>query len=155
MMKGFKVVMAKPHRLRAVLKAGRLGQMPLVRDGAISAHLGPLKGWTAYRRFPALAKPSFREHWPGLQAELKEKARRASVKEHVQLRLKQIREKRTKKTGGIAMNEQEQAQRQFIVNISQRLGQPMPKHRLNIRSAGAPPFSGRNIPGPLRRIQRA
>ncbi len=100
MMKGFKVVMAKPHRLRAVLKAGRLGQMPLVRDGAISAHLGPLKGWTAYRRFPALAKPSFRERWPHLQAELKEKARRASVKEHVQLRLKQIREKRTKKTGG-------------------------------------------------------
>lgn len=38
------------------------------------------------------------------------------------------------------MNEQEQAQRQFIVNISQRLGRPMPKTPPEHPFRGAPPF---------------
>ncbi|WP_205628841.1 hypothetical protein, partial [Acinetobacter baumannii] len=46
------------------------GQRVVVRDGAITSQLGPLKGWTAHRYAPPLAEYSFRDSWKNLSREL-------------------------------------------------------------------------------------
>src|SRR5690625_4955639 len=65
-MKGFKVIMSNHRCMKSIITLGRIGQIPLVRDGAIKAKLGPLKGWTAHRWAPSIAKKSFRENWRAL-----------------------------------------------------------------------------------------
>ncbi len=56
-------VFAEPHRFEGALKLARLGQGPLVKDGAIHALPGLLGGWTDSRDLPALPRRSFREWW--------------------------------------------------------------------------------------------
>jgi len=73
-MKGFRVVMSNRKRLEAALALARIGQIPLVRDGAIRAKIGPLKGWTAYRHAPSLAARPFRASWEELRRGLAQTA---------------------------------------------------------------------------------
>lgn len=68
--KAYSATFARPGRYRLALSAARFGQQPLVHDGAISARLGPLAGWTAHRDAPSLAKIPFRQRWQSLQQEL-------------------------------------------------------------------------------------
>ncbi|MGI8746952.1 MAG: lactate utilization protein B, partial [Deinococcus sp.] len=56
-------VMSEPHRFEGAIKLARLGQGPLVRDGAIRALPGMLGGWTSSRDLPAFPAQSFREWW--------------------------------------------------------------------------------------------
>jgi len=70
MMKGFARIFSSSQRYRLVMDTARVCQKPLVRDGIITAKLGPLAGWTKGRDFPALAKESFRRRWVKLQREL-------------------------------------------------------------------------------------
>ncbi|MNN02946.1 hypothetical protein D3C81_1156180 [compost metagenome] len=65
-------------RFHRALKAGRILQRIIVRNGEISARIGPLKGWNRYRIAPSLANEPFRERWDALQHEL-----RASVAQTV------------------------------------------------------------------------
>ncbi|BFH64067.1 LutB/LldF family L-lactate oxidation iron-sulfur protein [Paenibacillus azoreducens] len=67
-MKGFKLLMGSHTRLKRAVKAGRIGQKLLVRDGYIKSRIGPLGGWTAYRHLPALPARSFREQWTEVSA---------------------------------------------------------------------------------------
>ncbi len=55
-------VLAKPDRLAAGQKAGRLGRL-LSRDGRIRRLPPPLSGWTAARDAPAPPAQTFREWW--------------------------------------------------------------------------------------------
>lgn len=71
-MKGFGAVMASSKRYRTALKLGRIGQRPLVKNGAIRAKIGPLKGWNRYREAPHLAKESFRDKYKTIEAELRQ-----------------------------------------------------------------------------------
>jgi L-lactate dehydrogenase complex protein LldF len=70
--KGFKYVMSNYRRFKRVLNLGKAGQKVVVRDGAITAQIGPLKGWTEHRYAPQLAERSFRDSWKSLFAELNE-----------------------------------------------------------------------------------
>jgi L-lactate dehydrogenase complex protein LldF len=74
-MKGYAAVMGNAKRFKRVLKLGKYGQKPLVRDGVIRAKIGPLKGWTRHRVFPSIADEPFRERWPSLRRELDREAR--------------------------------------------------------------------------------
>jgi L-lactate dehydrogenase complex protein LldF len=74
-MKAYASVMGNARQLRRALKLGKYGQKPLVRDGVIRARIGPLKGWTRYRAFPAIAGEPFRERWANLRQELEREAR--------------------------------------------------------------------------------
>jgi L-lactate dehydrogenase complex protein LldF len=65
--RGFAWAFARPGRYRLVTRLARLGQRPLVRDGAICSQLGPLEGWTKSRDFPVLAKESFRQRYARLR----------------------------------------------------------------------------------------
>lgn len=65
---GFRQIFAKPGRYRFAVRMARKFQAPLVRNGKISAKIGPLAGWTQSRDFPAVPKKSFRDLWPTLQA---------------------------------------------------------------------------------------
>ena len=56
-------VMSEPHRFEGAMRLARLGQGPLVRDGAIHALPGMLAGWTSSRDLPAFPGQSFREWW--------------------------------------------------------------------------------------------
>lgn len=47
----------------AAQQAGKLGQLPLVRDGQISWLPGLLGGWTAMRDLEAVPSETFREWW--------------------------------------------------------------------------------------------
>ncbi|MCC2684292.1 MAG: iron-sulfur cluster binding protein [Paenibacillaceae bacterium] len=71
-MKGFRYVMSDHRKLKLALRAGKLGQKFLVRDGFIKARIGPLKGWNAYRQVPALPSKSFRDSWKHLDQELEQ-----------------------------------------------------------------------------------
>ena len=55
--------MGDPKRFLLAIRLARLGQGPLVHDGAIRWLPGALGGWTAVRDAPPLAKRSFRELW--------------------------------------------------------------------------------------------
>ena len=55
-------VLAKPSRLAAGQRAGRLGRL-LSRDGRIRRLPPPLSGWTAARDAPAPPAQTFREWW--------------------------------------------------------------------------------------------
>ena len=55
--------MGDPARFLLAIRLARLGQGPLVHDGAIRWLPGALGGWTAVRDAPPLAKRSFRELW--------------------------------------------------------------------------------------------
>ncbi|KPV44542.1 LutB/LldF family L-lactate oxidation iron-sulfur protein [Alicyclobacillus ferrooxydans] len=68
--RGFKVAFSRPNRLNLAIKMARLGQKALVRNGHIESTLGPLKGWTAGRDAPTVAKQSFHDRWRTLQSEL-------------------------------------------------------------------------------------
>lgn len=71
-MKAFQFI-SSDHRLyRRIVKAGRLGQKPLVKGGVIKAKFGPLKGWNSYRHAPKLAESTFRETWKALEHELQQ-----------------------------------------------------------------------------------
>jgi L-lactate dehydrogenase complex protein LldF len=51
-------------RYERAQRAGRLGQLPLVRGrGRIERLPGPLSGWTASRDLPAVPEQSFRDWW--------------------------------------------------------------------------------------------
>jgi L-lactate dehydrogenase complex protein LldF len=56
-------IFADPQRYEAAQKLGRLGQWPLVHNGAIEWLPGPLSGWTSMRDMPALPAQSFRDWW--------------------------------------------------------------------------------------------
>ncbi|MDQ0189106.1 iron-sulfur cluster-binding protein [Alicyclobacillus cycloheptanicus] len=68
--KGFGMTFAKAGRYRLAMKAARIGQGPLVRNGHIEAKIGPLKGWTRGRNAPKLAAVPFRDLWRSLQRDL-------------------------------------------------------------------------------------
>lgn len=71
-MKGFGRIMSSSKRFHRVLKAGKLGQKLVVRNGEIRVKIGPLKGWNSYRVTPSLAAEPFRERFPTLEAELRQ-----------------------------------------------------------------------------------
>jgi L-lactate dehydrogenase complex protein LldF len=56
-------VFANRRLYEAAQKAGRLGQWPLVRGGAIRRLPGPLAGWTAARDLQPIPRQSFRDWW--------------------------------------------------------------------------------------------
>lgn len=66
---GFQRIFAKPGRYRFAVRMARTFQGAVVRDGKISAQIGPLAGWTKTRDFPAVPKQSFRDIWPSLAGE--------------------------------------------------------------------------------------
>ncbi|WP_188881896.1 LutB/LldF family L-lactate oxidation iron-sulfur protein [Alicyclobacillus cellulosilyticus] len=66
----FRAVFAHLGRYRLAMRAARILQRPLVRRGRMDARVGPLRGWTQSRSFPALARQPFRERFPALVAEL-------------------------------------------------------------------------------------
>lgn len=68
--KGFKYIMSNHRRFKRIVNLGKAGQKIVVRDGAITSKLGPLKGWTEHRYAPVLADGSFRDTWGDLSAEL-------------------------------------------------------------------------------------
>ena len=51
------------ERLGTAQKLVRIGQKPLVKDGAIERLPGMLGGWTRFRDLPAVPAESFREWW--------------------------------------------------------------------------------------------
>lgn len=61
---GYRKIFAKPGRYRLAVRMVRTFQGLLVKDGKITAKIGPLTGWTATRDFPPVAKQSFRDLWP-------------------------------------------------------------------------------------------
>lgn len=71
-MRGFGRIMSDSKRYRRVLRAGRLGQKLVVRNGEIRTKLGPLKGWNTYRVTPSLASEPFRDRYPTIEAELRQ-----------------------------------------------------------------------------------
>nr|WP_246351649.1 lactate utilization protein B [Deinobacterium chartae] len=56
-------IMSEPFRFEGAIRLARLGQGPLLRDGAIRALPGLLGGWTEARDLPAFPQRSFREWW--------------------------------------------------------------------------------------------
>lgn len=62
-MKGMAWVMTDANRFANAIRLARLGQGPLVRDGAIHWLPGFLGGWTSARDMPSLPPKSFREWW--------------------------------------------------------------------------------------------
>ncbi|MBX5436449.1 MAG: iron-sulfur cluster-binding protein [Alicyclobacillaceae bacterium] len=72
-MKGFAAVFAKPGRYRLAMRAARVGQKPLVKDGYITSTFGPLFGWTHTRHAPALAAVPFRERFAGMKQDVQER----------------------------------------------------------------------------------
>lgn len=62
-MRGALALFQRPDLLEWALWAGRFGQTPLTRDGAIPWLPPPLSRWTEARDFPALPKESFRDWW--------------------------------------------------------------------------------------------
>lgn len=97
-MKGFRYVMSSPKRYGRVLRWGRIAQKLLVRDGVITARMGPLKGWNKYRSTPALPKASFRDRWESLERELR--AQLPEMDELVKKRLESYRNERQKGASG-------------------------------------------------------
>lgn len=85
-MRGFGRIMADSKRYRRVLRAGRLGQKLVVRNGEIRAKLGPLKGWNSYRVTPSLSSEPFRDRFPTIEAELRQGIREMApeIKERMQ-----------------------------------------------------------------------
>ncbi|MGD8190255.1 LutB/LldF family L-lactate oxidation iron-sulfur protein [Brevibacillus ginsengisoli] len=77
-MKAFKLITSNHKLFGRVLKLGRIGQLPLVKDGVIKSQIGPLKGWNRYRYAPALAQKSFRESWKALDRDLQLEMREMS-----------------------------------------------------------------------------
>ncbi|WP_040952680.1 LutB/LldF family L-lactate oxidation iron-sulfur protein [Gorillibacterium massiliense] len=69
-MKGFGAVMASAKRYRRALRAVRIGQRLIAKNGEIRAKIGPLKGWNRYRVMPALPAETFREGWERLSREV-------------------------------------------------------------------------------------
>ena len=62
-------IFGEPFRFEGALKLARLGQGPLVKQGAIHALPGLLGGWTSSRDLPAFPAKSFRELWKERLAE--------------------------------------------------------------------------------------
>jgi L-lactate dehydrogenase complex protein LldF len=56
-------IFATPARYEAAQRLARLGQWPLVRDGAIAWAPGPLAQWTAMRDLFPVPQQTFREWW--------------------------------------------------------------------------------------------
>ncbi|WFS62340.1 LutB/LldF family L-lactate oxidation iron-sulfur protein [Pseudodesulfovibrio thermohalotolerans] len=46
-----------------LVKAGRIVQVPFVKNGVLGKGVGPLAKWTASRDFPPIAKKTFAERW--------------------------------------------------------------------------------------------
>jgi L-lactate dehydrogenase complex protein LldF len=62
-------VFASRRRYEAAQRAGRLGQAPFVRDGAITRLPGALGGWTIARDIRPLPDQSFRDWWRSRERE--------------------------------------------------------------------------------------
>jgi L-lactate dehydrogenase complex protein LldF len=62
-MKSMAWIMGDARRFEMAIRLARIGQGPLVRDGAIHWLPGMLGGWTSARDMPAMPKQSFREWW--------------------------------------------------------------------------------------------
>ncbi|HEY5427792.1 MAG TPA: LutB/LldF family L-lactate oxidation iron-sulfur protein [Solirubrobacteraceae bacterium] len=56
-------VFADRRLYEAAQRAGRLGQWPFVRQGAIRRLPGPLSGWTSMRDLAPMPRQSFRDWW--------------------------------------------------------------------------------------------
>ena len=56
-------VFANRRLYEAAQRAGRIGQLPFVRDGKISHLPGPLGGWSAMRDLQPVPEQSFRDWW--------------------------------------------------------------------------------------------
>lgn len=91
-MKGFRFIMSHSRRLRRGFKLARFASSLIARNGEIRAKLGPLKGWTAHRSFPAVSEPAFREDWNMLEQEIKQSA--AINKSDAELKLSLAKKKR-------------------------------------------------------------
>jgi L-lactate dehydrogenase complex protein LldF len=68
--KGYQFAFANVRRYRLAMKAARVAQTPLVKNGYIESTFGPLAGWTTSRHAPAVAQRSFRDGWTDLQGDL-------------------------------------------------------------------------------------
>ncbi|SME90810.1 LutB/LldF family L-lactate oxidation iron-sulfur protein [Paenibacillus barengoltzii] len=99
-MKGFAAVTASSKRFHRALKAGRVVQRLVVRNGEIPARIGPLKGWNKYRVAPSLANQPFRERWDTLQHELRASAALTVTAQAAQERMKAALNRRAAKVEG-------------------------------------------------------
>jgi L-lactate dehydrogenase complex protein LldF len=62
-MKGFRMTVGGPLRMRAANMLGKAALLPFKRGGKIDRMPSVLGGWTRYRSFPALASRPFRSRW--------------------------------------------------------------------------------------------
>ncbi|MFL0554106.1 MULTISPECIES: LutB/LldF family L-lactate oxidation iron-sulfur protein [Paenibacillus] len=99
-MKGFAAVTASSKRFHRALKAGRVVQRLVVRNGEIPARIGPLKGWNKYRIAPSLANQPFRERWDTLQHELRASTALTVTAQAAQERMKAALNRRAAKVEG-------------------------------------------------------
>jgi L-lactate dehydrogenase complex protein LldF len=67
-MQGALAMFENPALLALAQRAGRVGQMPVARDGRIDWLPGALSGWTESRDMPALPAESFRAWWRARKA---------------------------------------------------------------------------------------
>ncbi len=63
MMKGWQASVSGPTMVRFANLIGRIGQLPLARNGRIRRLPPPLSGWTRHRSFPAVSSSPFRSRW--------------------------------------------------------------------------------------------
>ena len=62
-MKAWQASVSGPAMLRLAGLAGRIAQLPFVRNGRLHWLPPPLSGWTRHRSFPAISSSSFRTRW--------------------------------------------------------------------------------------------
>ena len=62
-MKVWKASVRGPGMMRLANLIGRIGQLPLARNGRLRRLPPPLSGWTRHRTFPAVSSSPFRSRW--------------------------------------------------------------------------------------------
>lgn len=73
--KGYGRVFGSVGAYRVAMKAARLMQRPIAKEGYIESTFGPLIGWTESRHAPAMAEQSFREQWDTLKQDLSKRGK--------------------------------------------------------------------------------
>ncbi|WP_202077830.1 LutB/LldF family L-lactate oxidation iron-sulfur protein [Caldalkalibacillus salinus] len=95
--KGYQYVMGNHKRFSRALKAGRVGQKTVLKDGRSKLNLGPLKAWTAYRHAPSIHQQSFRESWASLDLDVQEELR--EMDPDIQARMDKVKAAQEQKHG--------------------------------------------------------